>query len=158
MGLNSQFREAVNYVDSVDFDATFRNSIPMFETVIRYLGGLIAGYDMSGQSEPVLLAKAIQLGDNLIGAFDTANRMPRLHFKWQDSDWKYRELSGTTSSIAEIGSMSLEFTRLAQLTGNSSYFDAIHRVSVALSQTATTLKNSTCSLVPSIPLVVWLFP
>lgn len=141
MGLNSQFREAVNYVDSVDFDTTFRNSIPMFETVIRYLGGLIAGYDMSGQSEPVLLAKAIQLGDNLIGAFDTANRMPRLHFKWQDSDWKYHELSGATSSIAEIGSMSLEFTRLAQLTGNSSYFDAIHRVSVALSQTAKTLRK-----------------
>lgn len=141
MGLDSEFREAVNYIDSVDFDTTFRSTIPMFETVIRFLGGLISAYDLSNQSEPVLLAKAIQLGDNLIGAFDTPNRMPRLHFKWQDTDWKFREMSGTSSSIAEIASMSMEFTRLAQLTGNSSYFDAVHRVSIALSETATSLNK-----------------
>lgn len=141
MGLTSEFRDAVNFIDTVDFAATFRTEIPMFETVIRFLGGLISAYDMSGQTEPVLLAKAIQLGDNLIGAFDTPNRMPRLHFKWQNHDFQYRELSGVQSSIAEIASMSMEFTRLAQLTNNSTYFDAIHRISESLYITAQTLRK-----------------
>lgn len=112
MGLTSEFRDAVNFIDTVDFAATFRTEIPMFETVIRFLGGLISAYDMSGQTEPVLLAKAIQLGDNLIGAltlqtacpvftlngktmtFNTENcpvfspRLPKLlPCQWNSPDW-----------------------------------------------------------------------
>jgi mannosyl-oligosaccharide alpha-1,2-mannosidase len=35
-------------------------------------------------------------------------------------------------SAAELGSLSLEFTRLAQITGNAKYFDAVQRVTNAL--------------------------
>ena len=36
--------------------------------------------------------------------------------------------AATRSGLAEMGTLALEFTRLAQLTGNNSYFDAIQRI------------------------------
>lgn len=161
MGLTTEFQEALGLLATIDFSTTFRQDIPMFETVIRYLGGLLAAYDLSQQREKVLLDKAIQLGDNLIGAFDTPNRFPRLHFKWQDTQQKYRERAGSSSNLAEFGSMSLEFTRLAQLTGNSTYYDAIDRITQALARKAPGLSKpylfapdldtSGCNLVPLNP-------
>jgi mannosyl-oligosaccharide alpha-1,2-mannosidase len=130
MGLKEEFIEAVDLVKSIDFSRTFRKDIPMFETTIRYLGGLLAAYDLSG--ERVLLEKAIQLGDNLIGAFDTPNHMPMIYFPWTDTAQQYKFRASQTSSVAELGSMLLEFTRLAQITGNNTYFDAVDRVTQAL--------------------------
>ena len=36
--------------------------------------------------------------------------------------------AGTQTSLASLGSMSLEFTRLSQLTGDPKYYDAIARI------------------------------
>lgn len=129
MDLKEEFKEAVNVVKNIDFSRTFRKDIPMFETTIRYLGGLLASYDLSG--EQILLEKAVQLGDNLIGAFDTPNHMPMIYFPWTDSAQNYKFRASETSSFAELGSMLVEFTRLAQITGNNTYFDAVDRVTQA---------------------------
>jgi mannosyl-oligosaccharide alpha-1,2-mannosidase len=47
---------------------------PFFETVIRYLGGALSAYAVSG--EPVLLARADDLGRMLLPAFNTSSGMP----------------------------------------------------------------------------------
>lgn len=83
MGLEEEFLEAVEAVGKIDFTTTPTQSIPVFETVIRYLGGLIGAYDVSGGKHQVLLDKAIELGDMLYGVFDTPNRMPLLHWGWR---------------------------------------------------------------------------
>jgi mannosyl-oligosaccharide alpha-1,2-mannosidase len=132
MGLKNDFKEAVDFVAGIDFRSTFRSSIPLFETVIRYLGGLIAAYDLSGRTEKVLLDKAVELADNLMGAFDTPNRMPLAFYKWQDLDTKTRWRAGTDTSFAELGSLTLEFTHLAQLTKDNKYYDAVARITDAL--------------------------
>jgi len=80
MGMENEFMEAVDEVAKIDFTTTPMASIPVFETVIRYLGGLIAAYDVSGAKHEILLTKAIELGDMIYGAFDTPNRMPVLHW------------------------------------------------------------------------------
>lgn len=128
MGLDDQVARVVQYVGTIDFTATFRNDIPLFETVIRYLGGLLSGYDLTDGKYPVLLEQAKVLGDNLIGAFDTPNRMPVVFYPWQDKDTKLRFRAGTDVTVAELGTLTLEFARLAQLTGNDTYYDAIDRV------------------------------
>lgn len=158
MGLTTEFQEAIELLKTIDFSSTFRIDIPLFETVIRYLGGLLSAYDLSNQSEKVLLDKAIQLADNLMGAFDTPNRFPRLHFKWEDTQQKYKERAGSSSNLAEFGSLSVEFTRLAQLTGNNTYYDAVDRLTQALARKAPGLSKpylfppgldtSGCNLVP----------
>lgn len=83
MGLEDEFLEAVEAVGKIDFTTTHLQKIPVFETVIRYLGGLIGAYDVSGGKHQVLLDKAIELGDMLYGVFDTPNRMPVLHWGWR---------------------------------------------------------------------------
>lgn len=132
MGLDDQYKEALELVANLDFTTTFRDDIPLFETVIRYLGGLISSYDLSGQKDSILLEKAVECADNLIGAFDTPNRMPLLYFKWGDSDTKLRYRARSDAVFSEIASLSLEFTRLAQLTGNNTYYDAIARITNAI--------------------------
>ena len=83
MGLMDEFEEAVEAVKNIDFTTSPRNDIPLFETVIRYLGGLIAAYDVSDGAHRILLDKAVELADILMGAFDTPNRMPMTFYLWK---------------------------------------------------------------------------
>jgi len=83
MDLKDEFEEAVEAVKDIDFTTSPRNDIPLFETVIRYLGGLVAAYDISDSKYRVLLDKAVELADILMGAFDTPNRMPITFYHWK---------------------------------------------------------------------------
>ena len=83
MGLKDEFEEAVEAVKDIDFTTSPRNDIPLFETVIRYLGGLVAAYDVSDGAHRILLDKAVELADILMGAFDTPNRMPMTFYLWK---------------------------------------------------------------------------
>lgn len=82
MDLRDEFAEAVDEVRKIDFTTSERGNIPLFETVIRYLGGLVSAYDISGHKYSILLDKAIELAEILMGAFDTPNRMPILYYRW----------------------------------------------------------------------------
>ena len=82
MDMKTEFAAAIDTVRKIDFTISARNDIPVFETTIRYLGGLLGAYDVSGHRYTVLLDKAIQLADILVGAFDTPNRMPVLYYRW----------------------------------------------------------------------------
>lgn len=83
MDLKDEFEEAVEAVREIDFTTSPRNDIPLFETVIRYLGGLVAAYDISDSKYRILLDKAVELADILMGAFDTPNRMPMTFYYWK---------------------------------------------------------------------------
>jgi mannosyl-oligosaccharide alpha-1,2-mannosidase len=49
-------------------------NVKFFETVIRYLGGLLSSYALS--LNPVLLSRADDLGSQLLSAFDTPSGLP----------------------------------------------------------------------------------
>ena len=133
-GLRDEFDEAVRAAANIDFTTTKKNDIPVFETTIRYLGGLLSAYDLSGGHEgnhKVLLDKAIELGEILMSIFDTPNRMPVLYYQWKPVHASQPRRAGRVG-IAEIGSLSMEFTRLAQLTRDNKYYDAIDRITNGL--------------------------
>ena len=48
--------------------------IPFFETTIRYLGGLLSAYALSG--EKILLTKADELAEALLPVFNTKSGFP----------------------------------------------------------------------------------
>lgn len=125
MGLENDFAEGVRAIAMLDWSETVDTSVNMFETTIRHLGGLLAAYDLSG--EQVLLAKAVELGDMLFMGFDTPNGIPPFWFSFSDAS-RGRQKAGQNDASAAMGSLSMEFTRLSQLTGNNKYFDAIDRV------------------------------
>ncbi|KAH0845812.1 class I alpha-mannosidase 1A [Fonsecaea pedrosoi] len=134
MGLRDEFHDAVAAVSQIDFKTSARKDIPLFETTIRYLGGLIAAYDLSSGKYPVLLDKAVELADILMGAFDTPNRMPAVFYHWTPSSTSRPHRGSEHTVLAEIGSLAVEFTRLAQITRETRYYDAIARVTNALEE------------------------
>lgn len=83
MGLKEEFATAVAALNETDFTAPTVKNINLFETTIRYLGGLLSAYDVSEGTYPLLLEKATELGEMLYICFDTPNRMPIAHWDWE---------------------------------------------------------------------------
>ena len=128
MGMKDEFEEAVNAAAEIDFNTTNEETINVFETTIRYLGGFLGAYDLTDGMYPVLLRKAVEVGELLYCAFDTPNRMPATRFRWKEVLEGGDQTASEGTLVAEIGSLSLEFTRLSQLTGDMKFFDAIQRI------------------------------
>lgn len=125
MDLKDDFRMAVEEVALIDWSRTSDKFLNLFEVTIRHLGGLLAAYELS--EEPVLLAKAVELGDMLYATFDTPNHLPSHWLNFEKAK-NGKQTADDSMSGAAGGSMSLEFTRLSQLTGNPKYYDATERV------------------------------
>ncbi|KAF2862376.1 glycoside hydrolase family 47 protein [Piedraia hortae CBS 480.64] len=134
MGLEKEFKRGLKELRKIDFSMTLADEINIFETTIRHVGGLLSAYDISGQQFPILLEKAMELGDMLYHAFDTPNRMPVTRWDWKNTALGGFQESSTVSLLAEVGSLSLEFTRLSQLTGDSKWYDAIARITDAFQE------------------------
>lgn len=138
MDLRQEFQEAVQAAITIDWARVQGTSCNMFETTIRHLGGLLSSYDLS--QEPALLAKAIELGDMLYAGFDTPNHMPPFWFDFEQAK-SGQLLPDEHQPAASATTLSIEFTRLAQLTGDHKYYDAVARVThqLYLSQNETRL-------------------
>ena len=129
MDMKKEFEAAVADLKKVDFTRSNLEQINVFESTIRYIGGLLGAYDLTNRKYNVLLHKAIELGEMLYHCFDTPNHMPVLRWNWQQCEAGEVEQEATEDAIvAELGSLTLEFTRLTQLTGDLKYYDAAARV------------------------------
>lgn len=138
MGLKKEFDEAVAAVATIDFGNSTTYRINMFETNIRYLGGLLSAYDLSNRQ--VLLDKAIELGDLLYAGYNTKSLLPVDFIDFADAQ-KGEELSIEMSVVsASPGSLSLEMTRLAQVTGNDKYYDVVDRLMKAFAKSQNETK------------------
>ncbi|KKZ67621.1 mannosyl-oligosaccharide alpha-1,2-mannosidase [[Emmonsia] crescens] len=134
MGLEKEFKEAVAAVRHIDFSSSDMMMLNVFETNIRYLGGFLAAYDLTEGAHPILLQKAVEVGDLLYVAFDTPNRMPVLRWYWPGARDGDHQESSTLNIVAELGSLSVEFTRLSQITKDPKYYDAIQRITNLLQE------------------------
>jgi mannosyl-oligosaccharide alpha-1,2-mannosidase len=113
---------AVADIEYVDLRNTTSDTVNLFETNIRHLGGLLSTYELS--EEKRLLAKATQVGEMLYHAFDTLSRMPVVR-------WDVRAtVAGVTPKLpqaicflAELTSFSMVFTRLSQTTDDSKWYE-----------------------------------
>ncbi|KAJ4334438.1 hypothetical protein N0V87_006872 [Didymella glomerata] len=143
MGMKEEFYEGVQAVANIDFGRSDMKTVSVFESTIRYLGGMLSAFDLSQES--VLLEKAIQLGEMLYRAFDTENHTPT---GWLDIE-KAKDPEGfpfkseTSICFACLGSLTMEFTRLAQIlqhqAGGSQqsekFYDAVARITRLLDRT-----------------------
>ncbi|KAG5800530.1 hypothetical protein H9Q69_000417 [Fusarium xylarioides] len=102
--------------------------ISLFETTIRYLGGLLSAYDLlSGSYKHLatdiylknnLLKAAVILADRLSIAFDTPSGIPDDEIIFNP---RLRRFGNIDNSITCFGTLVLEWTRLSDLTGNQTY-------------------------------------
>ncbi|KAL2061225.1 hypothetical protein VTL71DRAFT_7498 [Oculimacula yallundae] len=134
MGLQEKFDEALEALNDIDFSKPNADKVPVFEVTIRYLGGLLGAYDVSEHKYPILLQKATQLGDFLTKAFNTENGLPVPYYWWKNGT--SGKLPGQDNVIiAQVASLSMEFIRLSQLTGNKTYAAQIQVITDQLKTT-----------------------
>ena len=117
-------------IAATDFTVTVvpNQVISLFETTIRYLGGLLSAYDLlSGSHKHLikdarlrnnLLKAAITLADRLSIAFDTPSGIPDDGIIFNPTSRRYGNID---NSITCFGTLVLEWTRLSDLTGNKTY-------------------------------------
>ncbi|ORY71768.1 glycoside hydrolase [Pseudomassariella vexata] len=134
MGMKDDFDMAVKACDQIDFATTATRDINVFETTIRYLGGFLAAYELSEKKYSTLLKKAVEVGELLICAFDTPNRMPISRWNWKSYVRGDSQKAPYSVLVSEIGSLSLEFSKLSQLTGDLRWHDAAQRISDEMEQ------------------------
>jgi mannosidase alpha-like ER degradation enhancer 2 len=106
---------------SFDRDVTVKN----FEITIRLLGGLLSGYQMTGDAR--LLRLAEDLGNRLLPVFESPTGMPYMYV-----NLKTGRTSGAVSNPAEIGTLLLEFGTLSRLTKRPVFFEKAKRAVVEL--------------------------
>ncbi|PFH62751.1 hypothetical protein XA68_12179 [Ophiocordyceps unilateralis] len=130
MGQTGIVNQMLSYIAKIDFTTTkARNDrISVFETNIRYLGGLLAGYDLltgpmrnlevNRDRVGMLLKQAETLGNVLSIAFDTPSGIPDPGLFLNPT---HRRSGSLDNNLAEAGTLVLEWTRLSDLTGNQTY-------------------------------------
>jgi len=110
-------------LEKLSFDKDI--SVKNFEVTIRLLGGLLSGYQMTGDQR--LLRLAEDLGTRLLPVFDSPTGMPYMYVNLTTGKTK-----GSRSNPAEIGSLVLQFGTLAKLTGKPVFFDKAKNALVKL--------------------------
>lgn len=132
LDMKPEFYRAATFVAQIDFDNSTSDGCNLFETNIRHLGGLLSAYELSGEN--ALLVKAVELGNMLYAAFDNDQHMPPHSVVLHDLK-RGRATPEVRQSSASLGSFSMEFTRLSQLTGIPKFYDAIDRITRAFNST-----------------------
>jgi len=124
MGMREEFGQAVESIKDRHFNATKPNHYaPFFETTIRYLGGALSAFALSG--EPVLARLADELGQLLIPAFKgTQSGLPAYSVSVETGQIL---ADGGKNSVlfAEATSCQLEFKYLAKITGKKEYYERV---------------------------------
>ncbi|CAI6332463.1 unnamed protein product [Periconia digitata] len=133
--------QILDFVPTIDFTKTGADTRPgasedvsLFETTIRYIGGLLSGYDLlkgpfdhldvDKDKVDALLTQCAVLADAMKFAFNTTTGIPanNIYINNQTFAPRYLMEDGTRSAgLAELGTLVLEWQHLSDLTGNPEY-------------------------------------
>lgn len=129
--------DIVAYIATINYTTT-ATEVSLFETTIRYLAGMLSGYDLltgplsnmstNASAVAVLLTQSQSLADSLKFAFNTSTGIPsnNLYFTNQTTD------GSTTNGLAGFGTLCLEWQHLSDLLNDSSYGDLAQKAETYL--------------------------
>ncbi|MBV9932541.1 MAG: glycoside hydrolase family 47 protein [Alphaproteobacteria bacterium] len=124
MGLDDRFEEGLHWVlEHLRFDVD--GEVSVFETSIRLVGGLLSAHHACG--DPALLAKARDLADRLLPAFDTPTGMP-----WRFVNLATGKPRESVTSPADIATYLPEWGMLSLRTGDPRYARSAKRAAQAV--------------------------
>ncbi|HKJ31541.1 MAG TPA: glycoside hydrolase family 47 protein, partial [Balneolales bacterium] len=124
MGLKKQAKEDQKLIfNHLSFNKDYY--VSTFETTIRFLGGLLSSYQLSGNKH--FLKLATDLGNRLLPVFNSKTGMP-----YEYVNLKTGKVKGEVNSSAEIGTLLIEFGTLSKLTGNPEYYNKAKKALVTL--------------------------
>uniref|UniRef100_A0A8C9Y388 alpha-1,2-Mannosidase n=1 Tax=Sander lucioperca TaxID=283035 RepID=A0A8C9Y388_SANLU len=126
MGLHEEFKDGQEWIDQ-NLDFGVNAEVSVFEVNIRFIGGLLAAYYLSGQE--VFKLKAVQLAEKLLPAFNTPTGIPWAMVNLKSGvgrNWGWA--SAGSSILAEFGTLHMEFVHLTYLTGNPAYYQKVMHI------------------------------
>lgn len=130
-GLKEEFKEAVELVPQINFNSTIdQEGIDVYDVTSRLLGGLISAYELSWNLR--LKEKTVELATILHAAFDTPNGMPNVYWDVLATRRSAKQQAPVNATIGDIGGLAMEFTRLAIVTQDPKWYDAVARIMGAL--------------------------
>ncbi|NXB61995.1 MA1A1 mannosidase, partial [Struthidea cinerea] len=132
MEMKEEFKEAKEWVEK-NLDFNVNAEISVFEVNIRFVGGLLSAYYLSG--EEVFRKKAVELGEKLLPAFNTPTGIPWALLNIKSGigrNWPWA--SGGSSILAEFGTLHLEFVHLSHLSGNPVFAEKVMNIRKVLNR------------------------
>ncbi|KIK58077.1 glycoside hydrolase family 47 protein [Collybiopsis luxurians FD-317 M1] len=118
MNLTDQFEQALNFTSQIDFsNSNTDSSVSLFETTIRYVGGMISAYELSGKQHNFLIQQAKVLADKMAFAWaEPGQTIPYGEIFFDDNSPIF-----AINNVAEAGTLDVEWSRLSLYTGNQTY-------------------------------------
>ncbi|KAM4865776.1 mannosyl-oligosaccharide 1,2-alpha-mannosidase IA isoform 1-T1 [Thomomys bottae] len=132
MGMKDEFQEAKSWIEK-NLDFNVNAEISVFEVNIRFVGGLLSAYYLSG--EEIFRKKAVELGVKLLPAFHTPSGIPWALLNMKSGigrNWPWA--SGGSSILAEFGTLHLEFMHLSHLSGNPIFAEKVMNIRKVLNK------------------------
>jgi len=130
MGLNEEAAEIEKYALTFNWDKDV--FVQVFEVNIRILGGMLAMYDQT--KNPKILAKAIDFGDRMLPAFNSATGLPyhSVNLKTGKTAGNKGEGPGNIVNVAQAATYLVEFGILSYYSKNPKYYQAAKKASLAI--------------------------
>uniref|UniRef100_A0A673ZPS7 alpha-1,2-Mannosidase n=1 Tax=Salmo trutta TaxID=8032 RepID=A0A673ZPS7_SALTR len=132
MEMFEDFDMATEWVEK-NLDFNVNAEVSVFEVNIRFVGGLLSAYYLSGKE--VFRRKAIELGEKLLPAFKTPTGIPWALLNLKSGigrNWPWA--SGGSSILAEYGTLHLEFMQLSKLSGNPAFAEKVMNIRKVLNR------------------------
>ncbi|KAM4042163.1 mannosyl-oligosaccharide 1,2-alpha-mannosidase IA [Anomaloglossus baeobatrachus] len=132
MGMKDEFKDAKEWVEK-NLDFNVNAEVSVFEVNIRFVGGLLSAYYISG--EEIFRRKAVELGEKLLPAFNTPTGIPWALLNMKSGigrNWPWA--SGGSSILAEFGTLHLEFIHLSEVSGNPLFAEKVMNIRKVLSR------------------------
>jgi len=119
MGMRDEANTTREYIAThLSFDKDI--SVQNFEITIRLLGGLLSGYELTGDKR--LLSLAEDLGTRLLPVFNSRTGLP-----YRFVNLKTGQVRGDVTNPAEAGTLLIEFGTLAKHTHKPHFYDLAKR-------------------------------
>uniref|UniRef100_A0A6Q2XZH0 alpha-1,2-Mannosidase n=1 Tax=Esox lucius TaxID=8010 RepID=A0A6Q2XZH0_ESOLU len=126
MGLIDEYNDAKEWVET-SLDLNSNGEASLFEVNIRYVGGLLSAYYLTG--EEMFKRKVLELGEKLLPAFNTPTGIPRGVINLgSGTSWSWGWASAGSSILAEFGTLHLEFVHLSELSNNPIYTEKVMNI------------------------------
>ncbi|KHJ90241.1 glycosyl hydrolase family 47 [Oesophagostomum dentatum] len=128
MGLKEEYEQARSWIlNSLNFSRAAKGDLSVFETNIRFVGGLLSIYALT--NDKMYVEKAEAIAKLLLPAFDTPTGIPYALINPSTGSAKnYGWASGGCSILSEFGTLQLEFDYLSHVTGNNVFSEKIKKV------------------------------
>lgn len=127
MGLKDEFKEGRDWIEQNLSLKEANTEVSVFETVIRFVGGLLTCYAFT--KDEMFLTKANSIASLMLPAFNTPTGIPHALVNPMTGHSKnYAWASQSSSILAEAGTLHLEFAYLSHLTGDNTYHEKVLNV------------------------------